>query len=91
MNLYVQIFQPKLFKQIDSSDFSIINYNISMYIRELVSLYFLVAVFCSFFIKYIFIVLVDIKYIDYYKIGIFAIWFDFFRVLTNTFGVYFFY
>nr|WP_318471299.1 hypothetical protein [Photobacterium leiognathi] len=89
-SLCTQIFQPKLFKQIDSSDFSIINYNISMYIRELVSLYFLVAVFCSFFIKYIFIVLVDIKYIDYYKIGIFAIWFDFFRVLTNTFGVYFF-
>lgn len=89
-SLCTQIFQPKLFKKIDSTELSIIKYNISMYIRELVSIYFLIAVFCSFFIKYIFIVLVDVKYLDYYQIGLVAIWFDFFRVLTNTFSMYFF-
>ncbi|MBN3069734.1 polysaccharide biosynthesis protein [Pectobacterium brasiliense] len=89
-SLIVQILQPQLFQKIDSPNLSDRIKSLNKYINETIAIYFCMAIFCSFFIYYIFLFLVDKKFILFSYIGIVAVWFDFFRISTNSLSMVFF-
>ncbi len=89
-SLIVQILQPQLFQKIDSPNASDRIKILNKYINETIAVYFCMAIFCSFFIYYIFLFLVDKKFILFSHIGIIAVWFDFFRISTNSLSMVFF-
>lgn len=86
-SLTTQILQPKLFKIIDSNHKIDRENALNFYITETILIYFVVAIFVTFYIQYIFLFLVDNKFIVFSYIGVFAIWFEFFRATTNSIGM----
>lgn len=77
----MQYLYPKMYKSMnDDAKFSQMISNI---INLILPIYFLLALFISFFAIYINSILVDIKYFDSYIYVIFGIWIAFFRMSSN--------
>ncbi|MFJ5409488.1 lipopolysaccharide biosynthesis protein [Pectobacterium punjabense] len=89
-SLITQILQPLLFQKIDSQKIVDRIKHLNNYINETIAIYLFSAIFCSFFMHYIFLFLIDKKFIQYASIGIIAVWFDFFRISTNSLSMVFF-
>ena len=87
-SLVTQIFQPTLFKHMDNVKNR--KQHLDFYINENIAIYASVLFFCTFFMREIFLVLVDNKYLPYFYIGIIALWSEFFRISTNTLSLVFF-
>jgi len=79
--IVMQYIYPKIYKNMDDkSKFQ----NIINDIFNLISpIYFLLALFVSFFATYFITIVVDVKYYSSYMYTIFGIWISFFRMLTN--------
>lgn len=89
-SLVTQILQPSLFKRLDIKDARMrINY-LRTYVNDCIAIYFSIFIFSAFFMHYIFLFLIDKKYLPYISIGVAAIFSEFFRVSTNACAMIFF-
>lgn len=89
-SLVTQILQPALYRKLDVKDANLrINY-LKIYINECIAIYFCVFIFAVFFMHYIFLFLIDRKYLPFISIGMIAICSEFFRVSTNACSMLFF-
>ncbi|WP_318484298.1 lipopolysaccharide biosynthesis protein [Photobacterium leiognathi] len=86
-SLSTQILQPRLFKEIDSNNKIDREKHLNIYILDTILIYFSVSVFVTCYIKYIFLTLIDNKFLTFSYIGMAAIWFEFFRAATNSIGM----
>lgn len=89
-SLVTQILQPTLFKKIDIKDEKKRINHLKIYINDCIAIYFSIFVFSAFFMHYIFLFLIDKKYLVYTPIGVVAICSEFFRVSTNACAMIFF-
>ncbi|RKG33165.1 hypothetical protein D7V21_10080 [Acinetobacter guerrae] len=89
-SLTIQVFQPKILQKMDLQDKTIRAKYLSQYVNETINIYFCFSIFFSLCIKYAFLVMVSSKYIDYFYLGIIAIWSEFFRVSCNSLSIVYF-
>lgn len=86
-SLVTQILQPDLYQKFDLNNNINKDKIISEYITETISIYFIVALFVTVSIKPIFLILVNPDFLKFYYLGLFAVWFEFFRASSNSLGI----
>ncbi|WP_336175307.1 hypothetical protein [Acinetobacter ursingii] len=89
-SLTTQVFQPKILQKMDIDDKKIKDKYLSKYVNETIAIYFCFSIFFSLCIKYAFLVMVSSKYVDYFYLGIIAVWSEFFRVSCNALSIVYF-
>lgn len=82
--ILMQYLQPNFYRSIKGANFKERTNAVNFYLNITIPVYFSLALFLTFSIKFIFPVLVSSEYIDGYKFCIFGVWIEFIRMVTNS-------
>lgn len=85
-SIVMEYLYPIYYKKITSQKIEDRKKAIDNLINKVLPIYFMLAIFVSFFAKYIVEILVDKKYYSVYAFVVIGIWVEFFRMSTNLFG-----
>jgi O-antigen/teichoic acid export membrane protein len=85
-SIVMQYFHPIYYQQITNATIEERKKAIESFIDKTLPIYLMLAIFLTFFAKYIVDILVDKKYYGVYKFVVFGAWIEFFRMTTNLFG-----
>jgi len=85
-SVVMQYFHPIYYQQITNTSLESRKKAIDELINKVLPIYLMLAIFVTFFAKYIIEIVVAEKYYEAYIFTIFGIWIEFFRMTSNLFG-----